>query len=33
MSICKDIKGFSRTHEHIADFFSLLAVGVLFGAK
>lgn len=32
MSICKDIKGFSRTHEHIADFFSLLAVGVLFGA-
>ena len=31
MSICKEIKGFSRTHERIADFFSLLALIVLFG--
>jgi len=32
MSICKDIKGFSRNHEHVADFFSLLAVVLLFGS-
>ncbi len=29
MSICSRVKGFSRTHEHIADAFSLVAV-VLF---
>jgi hypothetical protein len=32
MSVCKDIKSFSRTHEHIADFFSLLAIALLFGS-
>ncbi len=31
MSVCKNIKSFSRRHEHIADFFSLLAVVLLFG--
>ena len=31
MSVCKEIKSFSRTHERIADFFSLLAVALLFG--
>lgn len=31
MTICKDIQGFSRRHERIADFFSLLAVTGLFG--
>ncbi len=30
MSVCKDIKSFSRTHERIADFFSLLALALLF---
>ena len=30
MSVCKNVKTFSRTHEHIADFFSLLAVALLF---
>ncbi len=30
MSICKEIKGFSRNHERVADFFSLLAVLLLF---
>jgi hypothetical protein len=30
MSVCKDIKSFSRAHEHIADLFSLLAVVLLF---
>jgi hypothetical protein len=29
MAVCKDIKAFSRTHESIADFFSLLAVALL----
>jgi hypothetical protein len=32
VSVCKDIKSFSRTHEHIADFFSLLAVVLLFAS-
>ena len=32
MTVYKDIKSFSRTHEHIADFFSLLAVILLFGS-
>ena len=32
MTVCKDIKTFSRRHEHIADFFSLLAVVVLFAS-
>lgn len=31
MTVCRDIKTFSRTHEHIADMFSLLAVVLLFG--
>ncbi len=31
MTVCKNIKSFSRRHEHIADFFSLLAVVLLFG--
>lgn len=30
MTVCKEIKTFSRAHEHIADFFSLLAVALLF---
>jgi hypothetical protein len=30
MAVCKDIKTFSRSHERIADFFSLLAVVLLF---
>jgi hypothetical protein len=29
MSVCKDLKSFSRTHELIADLFSLLAVTLL----
>lgn len=29
MAVCKDLKTFSRTHESIADFFSLLAVILL----
>ena len=32
MAVCNEIKSFSRTHERIADFFSLLAVGLLFGS-
>lgn len=32
MTVCRDIKTFSRTHEHIADFFSLLALALLFGS-
>jgi hypothetical protein len=32
MTVCKDVKNFSRTHERIADFFSLLAVVVLFAS-
>ena len=32
MAVCREIKSFSRTHERIADFFSLLAVAVLFGS-
>jgi len=32
MSVCKNLKSFTRRHEYIADFFSLLAVGMLFGA-
>jgi hypothetical protein len=31
MSVCKSLKGYSRKHERIADFFSLLAVVLLFG--
>lgn len=30
MTLCKDIQSFSRRHERIADFFSLLAVAGLF---
>lgn len=30
MAVCRDIKTFSRTHERIADVFSLLAVALLF---
>jgi len=32
MTICRDIKSFSRTHERIADAFSLLAVALLIGS-
>lgn len=32
MTVCREIKTFSRTHERIADFFSLLAVVLLFGS-
>jgi hypothetical protein len=32
MSVCKNVKTFSRTHEHTADFFSLLAVVLLFAS-
>lgn len=32
MTVCKDIQRFSRAHEHIADFFSLLALVLLFGS-
>ncbi|CAK0757254.1 Cell division protein BolA [Gammaproteobacteria bacterium] len=32
MSVCQEIKTFGRAHERIADFFSLLAVGLLFGS-
>lgn len=31
MAVCKELKKFSRTHERIADFFSLLAVALLLG--
>jgi hypothetical protein len=30
MTVCKNIKTFSRSHERIADFFSLLAIALLF---
>ncbi len=30
MAVCNEIKSFSRAHERIADFFSLLAVALLF---
>jgi hypothetical protein len=30
MSVCKDLKGYARRHERMADFFSLLAVLLLF---
>jgi len=30
MTVCKDIKNFSRAHEHIADFFSVVAIALLF---
>ncbi len=32
MAVYKEISKFSRAHEHIADFFSLLAVVLLFGS-
>jgi len=32
MTVCKDVKAFSRTHERIADFFSFLSVAVLFAS-
>ena len=32
MTVCKEIKTFSRAHERIADFFSLLAVALLFAS-
>jgi hypothetical protein len=31
MSVCKEIKGYSRRHERVADFFSVMAVALLFG--
>jgi hypothetical protein len=32
MTVCKEIKSFSRSHERIADYFSLLAVALLFAS-
>jgi hypothetical protein len=32
MSVCKNLKGYVRDHEQVADFFSLLAVVLLFGS-
>lgn len=32
MSVCRSIKGYARAHEQVADFFSLLAVGLFFGS-
>jgi hypothetical protein len=32
MTVCKEINKFSRSHERIADFFSLLAVALLFAS-
>lgn len=31
MSVCKNLKGYARHHERVADFFSLLAVALFFG--
>jgi hypothetical protein len=31
MSVCKNIKGYARRHERMADLFSLLAIALLFG--
>ena len=31
MSVCARLKSYSKTHERIADFFSLLSVAMLFG--
>jgi hypothetical protein len=31
MSVCKQLKSYSRTHEKLADLFSLLAVALFFG--
>ena len=31
MSVCSNVKGFMRHHEHIADLFSLLGVALFFG--
>jgi hypothetical protein len=30
MSVCKNIKGYARRHERMADLFSLLAIALLF---
>jgi len=30
MTVCKEIKNFSRAHEHMADLFSMLALALLF---
>jgi hypothetical protein len=30
MSVCKEIKGYTRRHERLADFFALLAVALFF---
>jgi FtsH-binding integral membrane protein len=32
MSLCKDMKRFTRTHEIVADLFSLLGAGLLFAS-
>lgn len=32
MSVCKNIKRFTRKHEWLADMFALLAVAILFGS-
>ncbi|MES9962425.1 MAG: cell division protein BolA [Candidatus Sedimenticola sp. 20ELBAFRAG] len=31
MTVCSRVKGYMRGHERVADFFSLLAVALLFG--
>jgi len=30
MSVCRNLKGYARKHEYLADFFSLLAIVLLF---
>jgi len=30
MSVCRNLKGYVRKHEHMADFFSLIAIVLLF---
>ena len=32
MTVCSQVKGYARHHERLADFFSLLAVALLFGS-
>jgi len=32
MSVCKNIKGFTRKHEWLADLFALMAVAILFAS-
>lgn len=32
MSVCRNLKGYIRDHQHVADIFSLLSVVLLFGS-